>query len=479
MSRRIWLPCRGIAWALAGVASLLLLLAPALWNRYPIVFFDTGGYIERWFTLTVTMGRSLAYGLFLGVTAGGLSSDGGSLWATIAVQAVMTVWVLHVTARSIGLSDGPLALMLTVAVLTAFTGLPWYAAQVMPDVLEPLMVLAIYVLAFRRDARGRSSQIGLALVIALAVASHMAHLALALGLLAVVAAVKLRERGTSLAMPATAIAAGVAFLLGANALLARHFGFTPGAESFIFGRLVQDGIVQRFLDDHCPSPEYRLCAYRDRMPHTADGWNWGWDSPLGDLGDWDGFAPEMARITRESLALYPGEHVEAALGSAAKQLLKVRLGDGLVDEHEHTLEIFQHRLPGHDMEYLAARQQNRDLGFAEVNRMQVPVAFASVLLLVAVSVRVVRPKADSPIPGLCAFVLAAILGNAAICAILSNPNDRYQNRMVWLALYCSILGLRLITAGAAARSGAEAAAPVLAPALGRRRSLASGPRPSD
>jgi hypothetical protein len=31
------------------------------------------------------------------------------------------------------------------------------------------------------------------------------------------------------------------------------------------------------------------------------------------------------------------------------------------------------------------------------------------------------------------FVLAALIGNAAICGILSGPHDRYQSRLIWLA----------------------------------------------
>ena len=443
MSLPIRQPWGSLAWVLAGAASVLLLLLPAFYNRYPIVFYDTGGYIERWFSLTVAMGRSLAYGLFLGVTAGGLSAEGGSLWGTIAVQALMSVWVLHVTARSIGINDGPIALLLTAAVLTAFTGLPWYAAQLMPDVLEPLMVLAMYVLAFQRSALGRSSQAGLVLVIALAVACHMAHLALALGLLGMVALVRLRERATSLSTPAIGIATGIIFLLGANALLAQHMGFTPGGESFIFGRLVQDGIAQRFLNDNCPSPEYRLCDYRDRMPRSADDWNWGWGSPLNEIGGWSGGASEMARISQASLALYPVEHLEAALASTARQLLRVRLGDGLVDDLDHTVYVFQERLSRHNSDYLAARQQNQELGFTVINRIQVPIAFAALILLTATPAWLVWHNLNSPLCGLCAFVLIAILGNAFICAVLSNPHDRYQNRMIWLAFFCLILVVRM------------------------------------
>jgi hypothetical protein len=35
--------------------------------------------------------------------------------------------------------------------------------------------------------------------------------------------------------------------------------------------------------------------------------------------------------------------------------------------------------------------------------------------------------------GVAVFTLLALLGNAFICGALSNPHDRYQSRLVWLA----------------------------------------------
>ena len=37
------------AWCAAIVLTAGLLLAPALWNRFPLLQWDTGGYLARWF----------------------------------------------------------------------------------------------------------------------------------------------------------------------------------------------------------------------------------------------------------------------------------------------------------------------------------------------------------------------------------------------------------------------------------------------
>ena len=38
-----------------------------------------------------------------------------------------------------------------------------------------------------------------------------------------------------------------------------------------------------------------------------------------------------------------------------------------------------------------------------------------------------------------AFILAALLGNAFICGVLSNPHDRYQSRLMWTASLAAML----------------------------------------
>jgi hypothetical protein len=54
-----------LAWFLAGPAMVLLLMAPDLWNGFPIIFPDTGGYLDRPILGTLGLGRSALYGLFL------------------------------------------------------------------------------------------------------------------------------------------------------------------------------------------------------------------------------------------------------------------------------------------------------------------------------------------------------------------------------------------------------------------------------
>jgi hypothetical protein len=46
------------------MALPLLMIAPALWNGYPLLQWDTGGYLARWYEGYLVPGRSTVFGLW-------------------------------------------------------------------------------------------------------------------------------------------------------------------------------------------------------------------------------------------------------------------------------------------------------------------------------------------------------------------------------------------------------------------------------
>ena len=80
--------------------------------------------------------------------------------------------------------------------------------------------------------------------------------------------------------------------------------WTPGGYGVAFARMLQDGIVARYLRDHCPQQKLKLCPYRDQLPATADQFLWG-NSMFNTLGRFQGLNDEMSFIVLHSLAEYP------------------------------------------------------------------------------------------------------------------------------------------------------------------------------
>jgi hypothetical protein len=431
----------GLLWyrpgALGIMILLLLLLVPALWNGFPLIFADTGGYLARPFEGTLELGRSATYGAFL---AAGMPFD---FWPIVIVQAAITIWVILLTLRVVSpdLRTG-YALVIVVA-LAVVTSLPWYVSQLMPDIFVLLAAVALHLLAFRTERLTRIEIATLAAVIAFAIASHMSALALVTAQLAVFAVLKLVARPLALPSPrlapaALAIVAGLALALTVNAAVAGKARLTPGGSTFLFARLVQDGIAKRYLDDHCRHQSLRLCAVRNELTISAEDWLWWGDSPLHRLGGWQSLEAEANHIIIETLRLYPGAHLAAAIRNTALQMVTLATGEGINSTHNWHAEDVLEDLAPHTMPRFRSAEQQRDgFDFAVINLVQVPAALIATLLLPAVVIALHRRR-----PQAAAFALSALivlLVNAAICGNFSNPNARYQSRLAPLATFALLV----------------------------------------
>lgn len=430
------LDVRTNVWVLAWLLTLLAVIWPALWNGFPIVFPDTGGYLARPFEATLLMGRSAIYGAFL---VFGAKHD---FWPNIIVQGVLVTWPVLLTLRLEGLGGRPWLAIAILIGLCVLTSLPWFAAQLMPDIMVPIFVLDVALLAFHADGLSRKEAAILVVVVTAAIASHMSILALALGIVAFLAiarvvGVRIKLPQPALLLPVAAIAGGVVLAPLSNFAITGRLAFTPGGFNFVFSRLVQDGIVDRYLADRCPSPAIGLCAYQGEMPQTADDWLWALDSPIYKLGGLEPFEPEARRIVLESLALYPAMHLKAAIVSAAKQFAAIATGDGLTPWSWYTRLTFERYAPSALNSYISGRQALSPFDFGWINFIHVPIQ----ALAIAALPMIILARPNEQIAALAAFVLAALVGNAVICGVLSNPHDRYQSRLVWLAPLIVAIGL--------------------------------------
>jgi hypothetical protein len=380
-----------------------------------------------------------------------LAGGAYSLWPIVVFQALLTGYVILEVARAEvpGLTLG--ALVVIGAVLTVFTGIAWYAGQVEPDCLTPLVVLGSWLLLFRRQALGRARLVAITVITGLAVACHPSHLGLICGLVLAAALLKLAARRYRV-LPVPSLRGGLAGLVAALAIIvAGNFAMTgrvflvnKSGSVFVFARLMQDGIVRRLLDDACPprgNADYRLCNYKNRLKYRADAWLWG-DSSFRALGGFSGRQQQQEdrRMILDSLARYPFLHVRAAIDESVRQMLMFRTGDG-IEPQEWVLEPEFRRMIPHQLgAYLGARQQQGLLRFRTLNLVHVPVGAMAMLglLLLLQRAGALRRWERGTLPGL---VLLALIGNAVICGTFSNPHDRYQSRLIWLPALVVLLAL--------------------------------------
>jgi hypothetical protein len=196
--------------------------------------------------------------------------------------------------------------------------------------------------------------------------------------------------------------------------------------------MMQDGIVARYLNDHCPEQRLKLCPYRNELPPTADDFLWG-HSMFDKLGRFEGLNDEMGFIVQRSLVEHPLWQAEAAVVATAQQLVDVATGEGSDNWSAHTWGIIERYMPTQVGAMRAAHQQHGDLHFTAINRIHVPVALVSMLLVVVILATAIRRRRLDDLALLAAAVSLALLGNAFVCGVISGPHDRYGARMVWIA----------------------------------------------
>jgi hypothetical protein len=431
---------RGRTNVAAGIASYavaaFILLLPAIWNRFPILEYDTGGYLARWFEGYLVPSRSTTYGLFL---VSGWPLD---FWPNVILQALVAVWIIDLLLRVHRFDRRSIALPVIVAVLSVLTALPWLASELLTDIFAGLAVLAFHALVWHGDRVGRIERLAVVLFIAFAGSTHSATLAVLIGLATVAAVVSgfspaLVSRRRLPLMAAT-LGLGAAMLLGANYALSKTLAWTPGGYGIAFGRMLQDGIVARYLNDHCPDPKLKLCPYRDQLPHSADVFLWG-ISVFNKLGRFAGLEDEMRFIVLDSLLDYPAMQVETALRSTVQQLVAVATGEGVVTTIFHTYGIIERYTPSVAPAMHAARQQHGELTFKAVNDVHVPAAWAAIALLPVVAAIGLSIAEFADLGWLAATVALALLGNAAFCGVISDPHDRYGSRIAWVAAFAVAL----------------------------------------
>ena len=227
-----------------------MLLAPALWNGYPLLQWDTGGYLARWYEGYLVPSRSTAFGLYLHF------GEDSSFWINLGIQALATLWILQLTLRVLGMAQ-PLRLLAISLVLVLTTALPWLASMLLTDIFAGLSVLSLFILVAHGERTSIPEKCLAVRVSPLSPPRRTAQRSRCCSGCAASAGSRVRFCAGGFRFPDWCRAASpsspvLRMLLSANFALSGKLAWTPGGYGVAFGRMLQDGIVARYLHDHCP-----------------------------------------------------------------------------------------------------------------------------------------------------------------------------------------------------------------------------------
>jgi hypothetical protein len=435
---------------LAVPSAAVLLLWPALWNGFPIVFADTGTYLTQAIHHVAGWDRPVFYSLFmlpLHLTV--------TLWPVIMVQALLASWVLWLVARALFPGASGIAFVAGVGMLSACTWLPWLVCELMPDLFTPLLVLVLCLLAWVPDRLSVPEQIALVGCAALMIASQLSSLPLAgaldVALLACgpwmsgsgpVVSRRFRRstirRWLLIVIPPALAVLGVCTV---NLAAYGRFATAPFGNVFLLARVIYDGPGMAVLRRDCPTMMWRLCPFLADFPPTSDDFLWLPDSPLRRAGGPKIVSQDAGAIITAALLADPAGEVRAMVANTLEQMTRFASGDGLNPWPAEVSPRIEHDFPPREQAaYASARQQAGTLSVPSllsnihIITALIGVAGCAILLPVAIRRRAVCA-------GFLLAVLLALPVSAAITGGLSAPHDRYQARIMWLPPFIAAVSL--------------------------------------
>ncbi len=434
---------RDLPWAMPLAAAMLLW--PAVWNGYPIVFADTGTYLSQAVNGHLGWDRPPFYSLFmlpLHLTV--------TTWPVVAAQALLTVAILRmVTALRWRWMP------VVAALLAALTWLPFLVSQLMPDVFTPLLILVLCMAPgwrwhfpswpgltrpspalsprgnWRETLRPGPAMTGA--FMAFAIAAQQSSLLLSLALL-------------PFRPPAIKpILLAVMALLAVSLVAHRRIALSPYGNVFMLARVIYDGPGMDTLHRECPAAGWRLCAYLDRLPPKSDDFLWRPDSPIVLAGGHKIVSAEADAIIANALRAEPGREALAVLRNGWEQLTRYTSGDGLEPWPVEVTPWIERDFPPAEQARYAAGLQARGLLAVPPWLAQVHAAVAeSGIVACAVLLPFMAYRRHRSARWLLG-ILFMLPVSALITGGLSTPHDRYQSRIMWLPPFvaaCAVVSSR-------------------------------------
>ncbi len=431
---------RRLIWTLTYLLCIALLIWPAIYNGYPILYSDTATYVASGMRLDTPVDRPISYGLFIRIA----SIGGFTLWTTVASQAAIMVVLIHLLLQRV---VGPIrrprrVLLATVALLAVFTSLPWVVSQIMADIFTPILVLSAIVLILPGLQPSRIGLFSLYFLFFLGVAAHLSHLLFALVALLVMLLLSLLGSRTGwFAVPKRPILIMLALTVLTFPIMSS--AMAKSRNIFFMGAMVEHGIAKAYLDEHCGAEVYKLCAWRHRLPAKSFEFVWDPHGPIGGYDGWREAREELGAIIHGSLTepKFIQLHILASLRATVQQLQQFDIGDGwgpfrdgsnvhyILDRHMHV------DMPAMEASRQHAEEMNIVPEFITLNTWML---FLSLVLILPLLFLVAR-KGGYTLLMVALVVIASILLNAWVSGTFSGAIDRLGCKMIWMVPFLALL----------------------------------------
>ncbi len=431
--------------------AAITLLIPAFYNGYPLVYSDTGSYIQSGMDLVIPEHRTIMYGLFIR-----FFSFNFSFWLVVFAQSLIVSYVLWHITRVINKTISKRLFLIGLALLSWFTGLGWYTSQIMPDIFTVTTIGTLLLLALKKDYKIYQKVI-FSLLLVFSINAHFSNYLISiltvLGLFVITRTKFIPKAKKELSFLLPTIIVTLSILTGSliNYSVGSTFKINQGSHVFLMGKMLDSGVLKSFLDDECKNDNYVLCHCKDSLPVTSRELLWNPNSPLYQNGGWTGSEKPFNDIlfdiftSPKHLALFTYNSIL----SSVTQLFQNDVGSGLVsnwykDPTSPPYAQIEKHFPFELNQYKQSRQNgnlwDQGLDFTFINYINnMFLVISAGLLFYIFTFKNKRKSIDIHTQLIIFTFLLGIVVNAIVVGSLANVYDRLQSRISWTLIFCMML----------------------------------------
>jgi hypothetical protein len=365
----------------------------------------------------------------------------GDFWPFVLFQAVVAYLLILLALRRFGITK-PLAVTAITLAIAATTSLPTYVSFLLADAFASFGILAFLLLA-TPGKLSRKETAFLAIVLLLSVASHMTHIMMLIGMvgaLALLALVRWVPRPPRRGWIAgiAGIAAGLLSVQLTAQATKLALGHEPQLLPLLTARFIADGPGKRFIDSGCDGGRFEICHIPIGRPDSDSLILFGSTPETGTymLAD----AEQRIRMGQQdsSFALAvlkydPAGELWAMARNTVRQFLWIDY-DGLNQRCFNEADCWA-SLPAAILTKLKATPSGRGLWPQPLMNALLYVVVGASLILLAVAVPLIARRGGDEWPTLREWLLltlAAMLVCSFFGGAVSDPQYRYQGRLIWL-----------------------------------------------
>jgi hypothetical protein len=418
------------------LGGALILTYPALRNRFPLVNSDSGTYLLTATTDLIPFDRPVFYGYFIG-----WMNIYQSLWIVVFAQNILLAILIWKTVKKFSPGFSAIGYFLVIILLTSLTAIAWFSCQLMTDVFTPLLLLSLSLLLLDRKM-GIAEMIFLLLVFFFSCLVHYSHFLLAAAIIVAVAVLKLIKSSyfTEISLSRLILVGGtvglaILFIPVHNYFREGEFYLSKGNSILFTSKLVENGLLKKYLNAHCHEDPSPLCAHKDNLPEWGPPFLYGDQSAINIMGA-DKANAECGRLNRRIAESYPLPLLLLSIKGGAINLFRLEAGTGIHPYDDHTAPYYplKDADPTEFHQWTTSMQQGNQLHFELLTVVQRFFIYSSLLILLFnfYSKPLIIQWSSSLISFAQLILLALILNAFITGAMASEHDDRYQSRIAWL-----------------------------------------------